>query len=505
MSSDSLLLRLGFLTFFIFFCISASHATPHRSFGVYYPGDSAKELNTEDILWLKDIGFSWVMVEKELTSDQLIALSDAQFSVFVLVPEFFSIPSRILKSGRNYTERVASLIGYYDNHVLVKGFGLLAYSNWNRPELVSYFQSLSDAYPASSFFILDSRPHDSERVQPLDGVLLQTRSAERLNVQLKKKPKLAGILYDPLSNHVDLRDLEQTLSLLEAHRNLPVFFNKEWFFAHASRDSYSGELTLSQLTTHYAHFEDAKVATHSPKTRINGTSLSTIFLFLFWIAFAAYYRLNPIYRKSVHRFFLNYDFFVNDILMRRIRLPGNAVGMYFVTCTLAGLLAFSTADFFLDNIGLSALLRYLPIINPSWSHPFFTFLFFFFIAAVINGIYILWLWIANNKHAQMHQIAVFLLWPHHLSILLITLGIILLQSIPSGLIAATMFVAYWGITIASFFLTAYNMRRIQPTSPVYMASTYALFSIVTTILIGWLIFILDLAEAWLLAISLSAF
>lgn len=496
----------------LLFCSIPADGIANRSFGLFYQAFEADNITRDELSQLDEAGFEWIMTEEKLDEPTQELIREAGFSLYVLIPEYFAIPNRLFCSRCYYPERAASFLDHYQDNPTVRGIGMMAYSNWRNNSLPGQLLNITQSHRDDRiFFTLDSRPFSADQIAPLDGTALVTRNADALESQLEHNPVLSGIYYDPERPDLDIRDLQKVLDLLTSYRELPIFFDRTFFIANADRRVFPSRAgitefaTLSEITALYRHDPYARVANPPPGATGNGLDVSVIILFLLWAAFAAYYRLNPVYRKSLSRFFLNYVFFVNDVLMRRIRMPGDAAVLFVLSSFLAGLMALATAQLYLDTIAMGALLSFLPLIPSDWTHPVFFFWYFFILTAFCNALLIGWLRIANRRHSKTHQIATLFLWPQHINIPVITIGIILLRSFPSQIIVIFMFLIYWGIIFAGFFMTAYNMRRIQPTSMLYMASTYALFALLTTILISWLVIQIDLFAAWDLAASLAIY
>jgi hypothetical protein len=476
----------------------------NRQFGLFYEASGTGHLTYEEVAHLEKAGIQWLLVEEELSEQQRIMLPP-DFSLLVMIPEYFPIPIRLTDEKYRYRERVESLMRHYRDDVLVAGFGLFAYGTWQRGLLPDRLEQLARPNLADRFlFTLDARPLSGQELHPFNRVLIMTRSASQLERQLEHNPALAGVLYAPKDPELDLRDFQAAMQLLESHREVPFFFHRNWFFANSNQTDLENKHDLSLITRLFHEVPDARLANPPPPDKDYQANISIFLLFFFWVLFAAWFRINPIYRRSVTRFFLNYDFFVNDVLMRRIRFSSDAGAVFLLSCLLAGIMGFSIAELYLDPVARQALLHYTPVMGAGWDHPFIFFILFFFVMALLLAVKIVWLYIANSQHAHVSQIATFLLWPQHLNILVVSSGIIFLHSFPAAFIVVIMTGMFLTVTVLSFFTSAYNMRQIHPTSSLYMATTYALFVLVATSIVSWLIFGLDILKAWDLAVSLTS-
>ncbi len=494
------------LIFVLLMCYTTNDVLAHRAFGVFYPASEANRITEEEIGQLKNAGMTWVMLQERLDESKRTALREAGLSLLILVPEYFPVPWRLRNADNRYVERSDSLMRHYRNDPYVKGFGLFAFGKWQNEALPDRLRQLAEPYLDDRFlFTVDLRPFSGEALYPFDGTLIQTRSAEHLQTQLAQDPRLAGILYVPEKRDLDVRDFREILDVMENRRNLPIFFHRDLFFYDSTTDARISDSELGQMTDFYYQISDARIAAPAPDSQDYALNWSVLLLFLLWAGYTGYYRLNPLYRKSVYRFFLNYTFFVKDVLMQRIRFPVDAAVLFLLSCVISGIMGFASAHMFFDSVSRKALIHYIPFVPLDWSHPAVFFAIFFMITALFIAIQIIWLRIANRHHAKTWQIATLLLWPQHLNIVIVSVGVMLLRSYPSVIVVSVMFLIFWSITFISFFTTAYNMRRIYPTSPLYMASTYALFMLISTIFISWMIFGMDFFAAWNLAVSLSTF
>lgn len=489
-----------------------TEAQEHRAFGLLYDETETSRLDEDEMHILREAGIRWLMLQDAIRNTQREQIEKGGFSLMVMVPEFFPIPYRLRHERFSYFERSDSLLRSYENDPALQGFGLFAYGNWQNGSLTERLGRLADSYlDGALLFTVDTRPFSGPALKPFDGVVLMTRSAAQLERQMDRDPALAGILYAPEEERLDLRDFQRVLGILDDYRDLPVFFHRDWFFSNIGLEAHYEvgqnrflEHDLAEITRFYSRVSDARLANPPERSTRYDYNGPLFLLFIFWVVFAVYFRLNPLYRRSITRFFLNYDFFVNDILMRRIRFTGDAAVVFLFSCIMSGIVGFSAAELFLDPVGRQALLRYTPLVSSQWTHSGIFFLIFFLVMALILAIQIAWLRIANNRHAHTHQIATFVLWPQHLNLVLASSGIIVLHLYPEAIIVTALLVVFLAITFISFFTSAYNMRRIYPTSPLYMASTYALFILVTATVTSWFIFGMDILHAWDLAASLSA-
>ncbi len=480
-------------------------ARGNRIFGIAYQESEIGHLTPEELSILDQAGVQWLLIEEPMSSDQRERVHHAGISVLVMVPEYFPIPYRLTREKFEYRQRSESLLEFYHDDPAVKGFGMFAYGNWNEGYLPDQLLGVAAPYLENrKLFTIDTRPFSGRPLHPFDGVIIMTRNASQLASQLEENPALTGVLYSPENRELDLRDFQEVLKLLAGKRDVPVFFQRDWFFFNHSVDPPASGHDISRITRLYHLDPDARIANPPSRESDYEVDLAMFLLFIFWVVYAVYFRLNPLYRKSVSRFFANYDFFVNDILMRRIRFTNDAAAVFLFSSLMAGIMGFSVAELYLDPVARQALLSYTPIFSAGWVHPAAFFLLFFLVTLAILTIQITWLRIANTRHANTSQIATFMLWPQHLNLLVVSVGVILLRSIPISFTVLVMVGIFLAVTLISFFTTAYNMRRIHPTSPLYMASTYALFVLVTASVASWLIFGLDILKAWDLASSLTS-
>ncbi len=502
-NSFRILAALLFISILLFHPFHEAQA--NRSFGLVYQEPGIGDLTADEIAFLEQAGIHWLLVEEILSGEQRRILHQSGFSVMVMVPEYFPIPYRLNREKYRYWQRSDSLMSFYRNDASVKGFGLFAYGKWKDGTLPERLGLLAEPYLENRrLFTLDTRPLSGQTLYPFDSVILMTRSASQLSIQLKQNPDLAGVLYAPEDPGLDLRDLQNVLQLLDRHRETPIYFYRDWFAANSSMSDAAPAHDIARVTRFYHQVPDARIANPPPDQSDYKVNTAMILLFIFWVLYAAYFRVNPLYRKSVSRFFLNYDFFVNDVLLRRIRFASDAVAVFLISCFAAGIMGYSVADIYLDPVARQALLHYTPVFSAQWNHPAAFFILFFLVMAVILSFQIFWVQIANSQHAHMSQVATFMLWPQHLNMVVVTAGVIIFRSLPVALTAIIMTGIFLAITVISFFTTAYNMRRIHPTSPLYMTTTYVLYVLVSTSVVSWLIFGMDILKAWELAVSLTS-
>ena len=473
---------------------------------MYYQASNSEFLTSAEIQRLKGAGITWLLLEQRLPDSKLELIRNNGFSLIIMVPEFFPIPYRLTAPHYRYFEKSDSLLRFYRDEPAVKGMGLFAFGNWHQGNLADrlFHHSRPLLGENQQLITLDIRPFSSDDLFPFDGFIMLTRGEGHLKMQMENNPALSGILYGPALSKFNLRDFQQVLDVSAEQPGQPIFFYRDWFFQNSEDNITDIRNNISMVTHFYHHEAGARLA--NPPADDHGPRVNWPFMlmFLFWITYAVYSRINIIYRKSIMRFFLNYVFFANDILMRRIRFSTDVAVVFLFSCLISGIMGYASSSMVLDPVSREALIHYSPLLPGSWTTPASFFFIFFLFQSVILGILIAWIWLANRSHAHAWQIATFILWPQHLNFLVVTAGILILQLYPNTAVVLAITILFLTITLGSFFTTAYNMRRIYRTSPLYMATTYALFVLVVATLISWLVFGLDIADAWILAASLSS-
>lgn len=491
----------------LFLFLPAGDLAAQRTFGIHYPESSGFEISADEIQWLHESGIRLLMVEEALPDSILAVLRQYDMSLYVLVPFKYPLIRHLTNSGGPYARTADNLFSHYQSDPLVRGLGLFSFGSWQHGEAQERLRSLSHPHKDDrKLFTVDLRALTPNELTPMTHLLLFIQNAtdgKKLIGRVLGVSPLAGILYKPAGSVLDLRDFQDLLALASDKPGVPVILDRDWFGRNTTRINPAAAHDLQRILLFYHMVPDARLANPAPvdaKDRSPDTSI--LLLFVLWLFFAVYYHLNPLYRKSVIRFYLNYDFFVNDLLMKRLRLTSEVLVAYLLTALGSGLLAFAIVQNYLNPVSRALLAHYLPLFHPSWDHPLSFFVWFTALVLIINAVQILWIHAANRKHAQVFQTATFILWSQHLNLLLVTVGVVLLRTYPSAAIASLLVLIHWLNVFASFHITAYNMRRVVRTSLWYISGTYTLYILLVTGVIFWLLYVRGMLEIWQLTISL---
>jgi hypothetical protein len=162
---------------------------------------------------------------------------------------------------------------------------------------------------------------------------------------------------------------------------------------------------------------------------------SVILLMIVLGSYIVHYRYQPVYKRSISRYFTNHKFFVDDILEYRTRSfwPG------FILLTqhafLCGITAYLASKYFFSDAGLQALFHHLPLLALFVASSFSFFIWGFLISIVLQAVSVVWIFILNKKLKALVQAIHLYCWPLHLNLLVVMLMVSIYSANPdSGLL-----------------------------------------------------------------------
>ena len=219
------------------------------------------------------------------------------------------------------------------------------------------------------------------------------------------------------------------------------------------------------------------------------TNWAVILLMIVLGSYIVHFRYQPVYKKSISRYFTNHKFFVDDILEYRTRSFWPGIILLTQHAFLCGLVTYLASMIFFSGTGLQALFYHLPFLTLFGTSSFSFFIWGFLTASVLQIISVLWIFILNKKLKAVVQAIHLYCWPLHLNLLVVVLMVSIYSATPdSGLLRLLIFIfpAVWFISYNVAAIDA--AKALRGASIVYLILTVGIHVLLISALIFYLFY-----------------
>lgn len=496
-------LRAGMmLCILMVFGFYAADCQAQQQFGVHYHPRTEIEDLQADLTLISEMEINRLMVEVPFPDEQLRLISDYDFTIAAFSGIQYPTQHRLeYRSGEFNTaiSQISELLNYdlqidqilYFRHGAIKSEGFR--------ELVQPHVNQADRPANTIGTFLTAHPPEDEMLQVIPNFILEVSTYAGVTdwEQIFGHNGFAGIYYNPDEQEFDLRDFQNIMEVMENHRQLPVYFDWEWFVINVNEDPF-----ISEVIEAYATDPDAVFP--NPAEEDNGIQANILILILLilWGSVIVHYVFVPPYQKSLYRFFLTHSFFVADIIYRRIRIGFPNIIVLLQQGLLAGVFVNGILFHYLSDLGREAITHNLLFLSEI-PNPLTTFLLAFFGVISLNLLFMLWIYLVHRHIQAFTQIAVIVLWPQHVNLLFISLMMALLAAGITGGIITVLSILYVIVLFGSFLLAAIDASRFIYIRFYYYPLTAGLFIIALVLIYIYLLSGNGYVHAWELATSLS--
>lgn len=455
---------------------------------------------------LERIGTDYLLVDQTLDTTSWNLIENRGLSVYGIIPIYFPTVTTLSTPDKQLLDKIRIYVNHYSAQPSVKAIALFSYGATTRPAfeeaIAPYTEQIRGAFTGPLFYIKNYTQIPGS-LNGFDFSLLTIP----LNNQIEKivKPEgsqsVKGIWYCPTDNTAPFltpfkRFLENNF---QTGDSLNLIISSDWLFRIIDKYPHFTSI-LEQVSTE----EDVIIAL--PQESIPGKSghnLIVLLLIISWGFFIVIYNINPVFRKSLKRYFLSHGFLVDDVMDRHIRSSTTAILMILQNVILTGICIYSLAASYLSPLGLEAFFHHLPNLQMAGS-PLLSFLLigclFSLSLALIS---ILWISLSSFKFTYLSQILNLYSWPVQAGYIPVTILVALLMAGAHNSLILITAVAFMLIQLIAFPVTAIDLSRyLRKNKAFFMAGTFGLYLIL--LLGGVVLFISsNIPEILALALSLS--
>ncbi len=469
-------------------------ATAQQKFGVHYhPRTDYEDVHT-DISVIRDLDVQTLMIDYHFPEDQLQILEEYDFEYIAYTGFEFPTLHRLRYNHGALEHAFEEIRSKFNDDRTLALISLFRHGAIKDDQFREHLEDLMNRHTfleAHELTYISTYAPPQSLSDAIDSYILEVRSVDALEDK-NDLSNLNAVYYRPPENRFDLREFQQIMDLIEGEELLFIF-DWEWFVYNVADDTLPAEVIRE-----YATNPDAVFPNPSEEDDPLQANTLILILLLLWGTFIVHYVFVPPYQKSLNRYFLNHNFFVGDIIYRRLRIGFPNLIVLFQQALLAGIFVNGLLFHHLSDLGREALTNNLVFLD-SLPGPVMTFTIATTTVLILNTLFILWIYLAHRHLQSITQISVILLWPQHLNLIIISTLIALLAAGISGMIISILIVLYLIVLFGSYLLASIDASRFIYIRFYYYPLTIGLYVVALVLLYVYVLSGNGYVNAWELA------
>lgn len=425
-----------------------------QDFGIHYHARTDAEDVYNDISVIRDMEVRTLMLNYNFPEDQLQIINEFDFEYIAHTGYEYPTVHRLLKNANALDHALDEIRTKFNEDRPFELLSLFRHGAIKDEQFRNLFSNITDDITAIDEPELTyiSPYHPPEVFSDIiDSYILEIHSSAMLE-EFDDFDSLDAIYYRPSNDRFDLRDFQNAMDILE-QEDILFLIDWEWFVYNVTDDPLLAEVIQEYATNPDAVFPNPA----EEEERMQGNTLILILLLL-WGSFIIHYVFVPPYQKSLNRYFHSHNFFVGDIIYRRLRIGFPNVIVLLQQAILAGIFVNALLFHYLSDLGREALTNNLVFLE-SLPGPAVTFTIVMGAVFFINCLFIVWIYLVHRHLQSISQIAVILLWPQHLNLVIISALIALLAAGITGMVITILIILYLVVLFGSYLLAAIDASR----------------------------------------------
>lgn len=455
-----------------------------------------------DLERFHEIGLSILEIKESPLPIVWEQIHELGFSVYGNLSIEFPITQTFEEPDSLFIEQIEKRAANFLAQASVQGLGLFEFGSIHRDDFLNAAQPfINQLRNAGAKIYFVSGRTLPPALELADFIIYQKHLTPR-NLNSFSLPTDPAIQGYRLSVSPDLKGLFIPFNrfLNETPSDRIIFLDSEWLFVMLDKYPHFKNTLLSLSREQNAVFPvpDETVPEQ------NRTTIPILVLLIAWGLTAILYSSNPLYRKSLFRYFSGHKFFIKDIFDRHIRSPWPAFIIIFQNGLLISTSVFCVFSIFFSPMGQNAFYHYFPALALLGRGPLSLFCWTFMIVLAFSAVSIIWLFSLHKRLNSITQIATIYAWPLQVNIVLVTAAIALFASGGNESILALLSLFALLIFLLSFIFTSFDAARFIYGKPkLYLIGTTGIYIILIGALIAWLLTQDDLRNVMDLALRLK--
>jgi len=434
-------------------------AAAQRSFGVIWDPPENRDEAVRQLKRFEELQIGFLEIDRIVSDELWEAMADRNFDILVQIPvryptvETFSDPdSGLVATYRRF------IAGYAQREI--DALGMFEYGQTDSrsfPDMAGQILGPIREATAQPLYIKDW----NLQAQPVDTLFDFKIVRIHAGRELPALPDSLfaahrGYLYHPapeLSSSEQL--LRQFIEKTSANGGAILFFHSGWLL-----DFLKTHPRVEPILRQYATQPDALFPTSEEQiphsSRHSGIVL---ILLLLWGSFALNYSFEPMYRKSLFRYFFSHKFFVEDVVGRHIRSVTPSLLILVQHAIMGGIFLYCFAAVFLSQTGAEVFFHHFQNLRLFGTGLSAFFLIGAAATLVFELICLFWLYLANYRHKYLSQTVILYSWSLQVNLLVATIMVTLLLADTGTFLTILLILLFLANLIAAFPITAFDTSR----------------------------------------------
>lgn len=481
--------------------INATAGFGQRLFGVKWqpPEDSAQIV--EQLFYFQQLGITHLQIEGIHNMQTMDMIDAFDFDVQVQVPNHYPTVADLESQPGNYLTTILDHIIYYKSYDCVNGFGLYRLGQSNKAQFSELLNPLMDEirnHTERNLWATTTFSESEQAYRALDALTYQFADSTIVTDHLP--PNTGALYYRPYPiDRFNLHHFQRILQKTRSVKSLPLYLNYQWLLINIQKDN-----RLESVLQDFARDEDTVYPVDTASAPPVNPNWIVLFLIFLWGSFSVHYGFVPTYRKSVSRYFFNHNFFVNDIIQRRIRSPFPGYIIIIQHAFVAGMIAYILMQYTFADVGYDALIHHYPWIAYLGNSSMAFFAKAFAVTMILQVLFMVWIYLLNKDFHHFTQIVLLYAWPLQLNFITISLMVALILSGTNMVlvhICAALYVVIW---ISGYLLTVSDMAIYTRRSRLlFITLTGGLLMVLVLWSISWIYSQTNFVDVVQLAAALS--
>lgn len=442
--------------------LNANTATAQYSFGVHWDPPQSNERSLQQLEHFHQLGITHLEIKKALPDTVWKSIEEYRFTVFGMLTIRYPVVNTFLQPDSTLLNTIRTGVDRFNRRTPVTALGLFEFGQasdkafaeavevyLNQIRMVSssalyYKSSLGQSSAVDSLFnfrMVEVRVGNDFGENNLQSLLLENKGITR------------AYSYRPRDQaNTLLKPLKIILDRFSEAPNPLLFFDGSWLLQMHERYP-----SLNVIINSYANGENPVFPLPDESRPVDSShSIAVILLLLIWTSVAIIYRSEPIYRRSLMRYFNAHKFFVSDVMGRHMRSNLPAVIILFQHMLAGGLWLYCLGQQVLSERGFEAFTHYFPYLQLTTGATGSLILLGILVTLLISLICILWLRLLIPSIKLFSQATTLYAWPLQVNLVLTTLMVLILIS-GSG----TVLMLVTGLLWLLVFLGSYVLTAIE--------------------------------------------
>ncbi|HEX6982855.1 MAG TPA: hypothetical protein VF181_08845 [Balneolaceae bacterium] len=482
------LLRYLFLTALLLVVSQVSLYAQH-SFGVIWNLPENPETAIHQLQQFKKMGITAIEIKELPLPVVWEEINESGLEVYGSLGIQFPLAQTFAEPDSLFIKEIERRASAYLSQPSVQALGLFEFGPVNEVEFVRavepFINQLKRSDDIRIYFVSSRAPSQASKIADFI-IYFEHFTTENLHsFSLPAKPSIGGYQF---SVSTDLNDFFAPfytfLKATSVHPQKTIFIDSNWLFSILKKYPDFDQKLYALATESDAVFPipDETLPQRSD------TAVPILVLLSVWGMMALLYSSDPLYRRSLFRYFTGHKFFVKDIFDRHLRSPWPAFIIILQNSLLLATGAFVTFSALFSPLGEAAFYHHFPALSILGKGAFSLFFWAFFVALTFSFIAITWLGVFHRNLNSITQIATIFAWPLQINIFAITIAVTIFAAEGSAFLILLFTLPAFLIFLLAFIFTSFDAARFLKAKPkLYLLGTSGLYLILVSSLVVWML------------------